>query len=155
MLAPNLGGVISSVRYGAGMTQTTETTTENSEDYLQRIGSIIRDARQHSGLTQAQLAAKLGSSQSAVNRIEKGQQNLTLETLSKIGTALDSQLVGLGTSGPSHLRVHGRTTLSGAIDVKSSKNAGVALLCASLLNTGTTVLRKVARIEEEIGRAHV
>ena len=156
MLAPNLGGVISSVRYGAGMTQTTETTTENSEDYLQRIGSIIRDARQHSGLTQAQLAAKLGSSQSAVNRIEKGQQNLTLETLSKIGTALDSQLVGLGTSGPSHLRVHGRTTLSGAIDVKSSKNAGVALLCASLLNTGTTVLRKVARIEEvnrQIGRA--
>jgi UDP-N-acetylglucosamine 1-carboxyvinyltransferase len=32
--------------------------------------------------------------------------------------------------------------------VKSSKNAGVALLCASLLNAGTTVLRKVARIEE-------
>ena len=121
--------------------------TEN-EDYLSRIGTLIRDARQHSGLTQAQLASELGTSQSAVNRIEKGQQNLTLETLSKIGSALDSELVGLGTSGPSHLRVHGETTLSGSIDVKSSKNAGVALLCASLLNTGTTVLRKVARIEE-------
>ena len=121
--------------------------TEN-EDYLARIGTLIRDARQHSGLTQAQLASQLGTSQSAVNRIEKGQQNLTLETLSKIGSALDSELVGLGSSGPSHLRVQGETTLSGAIDVKSSKNAGVALLCASLLNTGTTVLRKVARIEE-------
>src|SRR5690625_875407 len=62
--------------------------------------------------------------------------------------ALDSELVGLGSAGPSHLRVQGQTTLSGSIDVKSSKNAGVALLCASLLNTGTTVLRKVARIEE-------
>ncbi|MDX6220198.1 MAG: UDP-N-acetylglucosamine 1-carboxyvinyltransferase, partial [Frankiales bacterium] len=35
-----------------------------------------------------------------------------------------------------------------AIDVKSSKNAAVALLCASLLNDGTTTLRGVARIEE-------
>src|SRR5699024_12221612 len=41
---------------------------------------------------------------------------------------LDSELVGLGSAGPSHLRVQGQTTLSGAIDVKSSKNAGVALL---------------------------
>ena len=123
--------------------------TEN-EDYLARIGSLIRDARQHSGLTQAQLAEKLGTSQSAVNRMEKGQQNMTLEMISKIGSALDSEIVGLGTAttGPTHLRVVGETTLSGAIDVKSSRNAGVALLCASLLNSGTTVLRKVARIEE-------
>ncbi|MFC7458153.1 UDP-N-acetylglucosamine 1-carboxyvinyltransferase [Brachybacterium sp. GCM10030267] len=119
-----------------------------NETYLARIGTLIRDARQHSGLTQAELAAQLKTSQSAVNRIEKGQQNLTLETVSKIGSALDSELVGLGTSGPSHLRVQGQTTLSGSIEVKTSKNAGVALLCASLLNTGTTVLRRVARIEE-------
>ncbi|RCS78207.1 UDP-N-acetylglucosamine 1-carboxyvinyltransferase [Brachybacterium alimentarium] len=128
------------MRYGRDMTE--------NEDYLARIGTLIRDARQHSGLTQAQLATELGTSQSAVNRVEKGQQNLTLETISRIGSALDSELVGMGTSGPSHLRVEGQTTLSGSIEVKSSKNAGVALLCASLLNTGTTVLRKVARIEE-------
>ena len=118
------------------------------DDYLGRIGTLIRDARQHSGLTQAQLAAQLRTSQSAVNRIEKGQQNLTLDMLARIGSALDSEIVSVGTSGPSHLRVKGGTTLKGSIDVKSSKNAGVALLCASLLNTGTTVLRKVARIEE-------
>ena len=68
--------------------------------------------------------------------------------IARIGTALDSEIVSVGTSGPSHLRVKGGTQLSGAIDVKSSKNAGVALLCASLLNEGTTILRKVARIEE-------
>ncbi|WP_293780537.1 UDP-N-acetylglucosamine 1-carboxyvinyltransferase [uncultured Aeromicrobium sp.] len=118
------------------------------DDYLARIGTLIRDARQHSGLTQAQLATQLRTSQSAVNRIEKGQQNLTLDMIARIGSALDSEIVSVGASGPSHLRVKGGTTLRGSIDVKSSKNAGVALLCASLLNTGTTVLRKVARIEE-------
>ncbi|GAA3533216.1 UDP-N-acetylglucosamine 1-carboxyvinyltransferase [Aeromicrobium panaciterrae] len=118
------------------------------DDYLARIGVLIRDARQHSGMTQSELATELKTSQNVVSRIEKGQQNLTLDTLARIGAALDSELVTVGTSGPSHLRVVGGTTLSGSIDVKSSKNAGVALLCAALLNSGTTVLRKVARIEE-------
>lgn len=120
-------------------------------NYLSRIGAIIRDARQDSGLTQTQLATQLGTSQSAINRIEQGQQNLTLEMLARLGTALDSEILSVlptGSRGPSHLRVQGGTTLSGAIDVKSSKNAGVALLCAALLNAGTTTLRKVARIEE-------
>ncbi len=116
-------------------------------DYKGRIGNLIRDARKHRGLTQHQLADLLGTSQSAINRIEKGHQNLSLEMLARIGAALDSEIVALG-AGPTHLRVDGPTTLSGSIDVKTSKNAGVALLCASLLNKGRTTLRKVARIEE-------
>jgi UDP-N-acetylglucosamine 1-carboxyvinyltransferase len=118
-----------------------------SEDYLARIGNLIRDARKHRGWTQQQLADVLSTSQSAVNRIERGHQNLSLEMLARIGEALDSEIVSLG-AGPTHLRVSGPTTLSGSITVKSSKNAGVALLCASLLNRGRTTLRKVARIEE-------
>ncbi len=116
-------------------------------DYKGRIGNLIRDARKHRGLTQHQLAELLGTSQSAINRIEKGHQNLSLEMLARIGAALDSEIVALG-AGPTHLRIDGPTTLSGSIDVKTSKNAGVALLCASLLNKGRTTLRKVARIEE-------
>ncbi|MBA2773003.1 MAG: UDP-N-acetylglucosamine 1-carboxyvinyltransferase [Nocardioidaceae bacterium] len=119
-----------------------------TDDYLGRIGRLIRDARTHRGYTQARLATVLATSQSAVNRIERGHQNLTLEMLARIGEALDSEIVSLGAPGPMHLRVAGGTTLSGTIDVKSSKNAGVALLCASLLNKGRTTLRKVARIEE-------
>jgi UDP-N-acetylglucosamine 1-carboxyvinyltransferase len=115
--------------------------------YLNRIGNLIRDARKHRGWTQTQLADVLGTSQSAVNRIEQGHQNLTLEMLARIGEALDSEIVSLG-GGPVHLRVAGGRRLSGSIDVKSSKNAGVALLCATLLNKGRTTLRKVARIEE-------
>ena len=119
-----------------------------TDDYLSRIGNLIRDARKHRGWTQAELAEQLGTSQSAVNRIERGHQNLSLEMLARIGEALDSEIVSLGAAGPMHLRVVGGTRLSGTIDVKTSKNAGVALLCASLLNKGRTMLRRVARIEE-------
>ncbi|MGK4579256.1 helix-turn-helix domain-containing protein [Kitasatospora sp. HPMI-4] len=119
-----------------------------TDDYLMRIGKLIRDARQHRGLTQAQLGEALGTSQSAVNRIEQGKQNISLEMIARIGEALDSEIVSLGYAGPMHLRVAGGTRLSGAIDVRTSKNACVALLCASLLTTGRTTLRQVARIEE-------
>jgi UDP-N-acetylglucosamine 1-carboxyvinyltransferase len=119
-----------------------------AEDYLIRIGKLIRDARQHRGWTQTQLAEALGTSQSAVNRIERGHQNISLEMIARIGEALDSEIVSLGYAGPMHLRVVGGRRLSGGIDVKTSKNACVALLCASLLNSGRTTLRRVARIEE-------
>jgi UDP-N-acetylglucosamine 1-carboxyvinyltransferase len=119
-----------------------------TDDYLRRIGTLIRDSRQHRGWTQARLADVLGTSQSAINRIERGHQNLSLDMLARISAALDSEIVSLGTAGPMHLRVVGGRPLSGSIDVKTSKNAGIVLLCASLLNKGRTTLRKVARIEE-------
>jgi UDP-N-acetylglucosamine 1-carboxyvinyltransferase len=119
-----------------------------ADDYLVRIGKLIRTARLHKGLTQAQLAEALTTSQSAVVRMERGQQNLSLEMIARIGDALDSEIVSLGYAGPMHLRVTGGRRLTGAIDVRTSKNAGVALLCASLLTSGRTTLRRVARIEE-------
>src|SRR6478752_10291076 len=99
-------------------------------------------------MTQSDLADLLGTSQGAVTRIEQGKQNLSLDMLAKIGDALDSEFVSLGHSGPQHLRMFGGQKLSGEIDVKTSKNAAVALLCASLLNRGRTTLRNLARIEE-------
>lgn len=118
------------------------------DDYPARIGSLIRDARRHQGLSQSDLAELLGTSQSAIARIEQGKQNLSLEMLARIGTSLDSEFVSLGHSGAQHLRIVGGMKLSGAIDVKTSKNAAVALLCASLLNHGRTTFRSLARIEE-------
>lgn len=38
--------------------------------------------------------------------------------------------------------------LKGSIEMKKSKNASVAVLCASLLNKGTTTLKKIPKIEE-------
>src|SRR6478736_8057128 len=119
-----------------------------TETYLDRIGGLIRDARKHRGLTQTQLASVLGTSQSAVHRIEAGNQNLSLEMVNRIAAALDSTLISVGGTGPQHLRVQGGAKLSGSIEVRSSKNAAVALLCASLLNRGRTVIRGIAKIEE-------
>ena len=119
-----------------------------TQTYLTRIGGLIRDARRHKGMTQAELAKSLGTSQSAVARIEQGQQNLSLDMLARVGESLDSEFVSLGHSGPQHLRIVGGRKLRGSIDVKTSKNAAVALLCAALLNRGRTTLRSIARIEE-------
>ena len=68
-----------------------------------RVGALVRDARRHRGLTQAQLAERLGTSQSAVARIEQGGQNLTLELLGRLSAALESELISVGPAGPTHL----------------------------------------------------
>ena len=113
----------------------------------EQIGNLIAQIRQEKGLTQAEFARRLSTSQSAVNRIERGKQNLSLETLGRISEVLNKQIISLS-SGTVNLRIEGGHHLSGEIEVKTSKNAAVAILCASLLNKGTTRLRRVAKIEE-------
>lgn len=119
-----------------------------NEDYKIKIGALIQETRQARGLTQSQLAEALKTSQSAINRIEKGGQNISLEMLARISDVLSSEIVSLNKPGKINFRVNGGKKLSGDIEVKTSKNAAVGLLCASLLNHGTTILRRVARIEE-------
>lgn len=113
----------------------------------QQIGKLIAQIRQERGLTQAEFARRLNTSQSAVNRIEHGNQNLSVETLGRISEVLNKQIISLS-GGAVNLRIEGGQELKGEIEIKTSKNAAVAILCASLLNQGTTRLKKVARIEE-------
>lgn len=120
----------------------------NVDNYLQKIGILIAENRQRKNLTQAQLAAELGTSQSAINRIESGKQNLSLEMLARISDVLSHNIMLINKNGKTNFKVYGGHKLSGEIRVKTSKNAAVGLLCASLLNKGKTTLRKVARIEE-------
>lgn len=112
-----------------------------------KIGHLISTIRQERGLTQAEFAKRLGTSQSAVNRIEQGKQNLSLETISRISSALGRDLVKINSSSLG-FEIEGGHELSGEITMKSSKNAAVALLAASLLNKSTTYLEQVPRIEE-------
>lgn len=119
-----------------------------NDDYKVKIGNLIQETRQSRGLTQSQLADALGTSQSAINRIEKGGQNISLEMLARISDVLSSELVTLNQSGKINFRINGGKKLSGEIEIKTSKNAAVGILCASLLNHGTTIIRRVARIEE-------
>jgi len=116
--------------------------------YLDSIGKLIQETRLARGFTQAELAEALGTSQSAINRIEKGGQNISLEMIARIGEVLSSEIVRLNKSGKTNFLINGGKQLHGEIEVKTSKNAAVGLLCAALLNRGKTTLRRVARIEE-------
>jgi len=119
-----------------------------NDDYKAKIGTLIQETRQSRGLTQTQLAEALNTSQSAINRIEKGGQNISLEMLARISDVLSSELVSLNRSGKINFRINGGKKLFGEIEIKTSKNAAVGLLCASLLNHGTTTIKRVARVEE-------
>lgn len=57
-----------------------------------RMAIQIAKARGRARLTQAQLAKAVGTTQSVISRIERADQNLTLETLSKIAGALHKNL---------------------------------------------------------------
>ncbi|MDQ0921604.1 UDP-N-acetylglucosamine 1-carboxyvinyltransferase [Pseudarthrobacter sp. W1I19] len=119
-----------------------------TQETAEHVAAMLRDARSEKGWTQGQLASELGTSQSAIARMEQGKQNLSLKMIQRLETIFGRSIVNVGKPQMTHLRVEGGRTLSGAVDVNSSKNAGVALLCASLINRGTTVLRRLARIEE-------
>lgn len=116
--------------------------------YQAVIGETIEHMRTEKGWTQEELARAVGSSQSAIHRIEKGRQNISLEMVKKLSEALGNQILSINDSVSQSFRIRGGNELSGEITINTSKNAAVGLLCAALLNDGKTVLHKVARIEE-------
>ncbi|MDN5569721.1 MAG: UDP-N-acetylglucosamine 1-carboxyvinyltransferase [Propionibacteriaceae bacterium] len=111
------------------------------------VGRLIRDARLQRGLSPEQVADALDVDTVVIRDIEHGARELDMAGIARLAETLqDPALAPVGRT--MHLRVKGPTKLSGSIDVRSSKNAAVALLCASLLNKGRTVLEGIARIEE-------
>ncbi len=114
---------------------------------MQHIGTRIADVRETLGMTQTDLAKKLKTTQSAIARIESGKQNVSADMLKRIGKALGKNLITLS-PGTVNIRIQGGKTLHGTIETNTSKNGAVGLLCASLLNKGTTTLHRMPRIEE-------
>jgi transcriptional regulator with XRE-family HTH domain len=64
-----------------------------------RSGWLVREARRRGNLTQAELAARLGTTQSAVARLERGGSAPSLERLSRIARACGLELVPTLTPG--------------------------------------------------------
>src|SRR3989344_842758 len=112
-----------------------------------QIGKFIETLRERAGMTQGGLAKELKTSQSAIARMENGEQNFTTEMLAKRGRAVGRDIITLS-SGAMSFRIEGGRKLSGTVRVNTSKNSAVALLCASLLNRGKTPLRNMPKIEE-------
>jgi UDP-N-acetylglucosamine 1-carboxyvinyltransferase len=120
-------------------------TKELEKTEQQKIGFLIKELREHRFMTQEEFAKALGTSQSSVPRMEKGEQNFTTELLSKISSVLNHP-VSINNS--IDFVVEGGKKLSGSINTNFSKNGSVGLLCASLINRGSTTLHGIARIEE-------
>jgi UDP-N-acetylglucosamine 1-carboxyvinyltransferase len=112
----------------------------------EKIGVFIKELRERKGMTQGALAEALGTSQSAVARMESGKQNFTTKELVKLSDALERRIVALPES--IDFRITGGRKLSGSIATNYSKNGSVVLLCAALLNKGKTILHGISRIEE-------
>ncbi|MBL4644585.1 MAG: UDP-N-acetylglucosamine 1-carboxyvinyltransferase [Candidatus Pacebacteria bacterium] len=117
-----------------------------SADSHQKIGLFIRELRRKRGLTQKAFANALKTSQSAVARMEKGDQNLSTSQLLKISDVLHHQVVGLKRS--VDFEIEGDHKLHGTAVTNTSKNGALALMCASLLNKAPTILHGIPRIEE-------
>lgn len=116
--------------------------------YQQEIGSVVSHLRAEKGMTQTELAHALGTSQPTIYRIESGRQNVSLDMVRKLSKTLGSPILSVNTSVSQSLYIEGGKELHGEITVNTSKNAAVGLLCASLLNSGKTTLKHLARIEE-------
>ena len=112
-----------------------------------KIGQFIRSLREKKNLTQDDLASLLETSQSAVARMESGEQNFTTETLDKISVALNQSIIKLADNSI-NFRITGGRQLSGTITTNKSKNGAMGLLCASLVNKGKTTLYGIPYIEE-------
>ena len=82
------------------------------------------------GWTQGQLAAELGTSQSAVARMEQGKQNLSLKMIQRLETIFGRSIVNVGRPQMTHLRVEGGRTLSGSVDVNSAARMPASPCCA-------------------------
>ena len=56
------------------------------------VGEQVRGAREATGLSQKELAARMGTSAAALASLEAGDVGATLTTLQKVATALDLRI---------------------------------------------------------------
>jgi len=57
------------------------------------VGSAVRAARRRAGVSQAELARRVGTSQPTIARLEQGRVSPTVMSLDRIARALHTELV--------------------------------------------------------------
>jgi len=57
-----------------------------------KIGALLRQAREASGLTQEEIAEKLNTKKSAISRIENHAEDIKLSTLEKFASVLGQKI---------------------------------------------------------------
>jgi len=71
--------------------------TKFAKDFVEgyeefNIGVMVKTLRKEQGLTQEELALKLGSKKSAISRLENHAEDIKLSTLAHLATALGKQI---------------------------------------------------------------
>ena len=79
------------------VTKRKKSDPEFAENYDQglenfKIGVLLRQARENSGITQEAVAKKLNTNKSAISRIENHSEDIRLSTLRKYARALGKQI---------------------------------------------------------------
>jgi len=79
------------------ITKRKNTDKEFAEDYDKgfenfKIGVLLRQARENSGVTQEEIARKLNTKKSAISRIENHSEDIRLSTLRKYAEALGKEI---------------------------------------------------------------
>jgi len=64
---------------------------ENRRD--RELGRLVQELRVRAGLSQRELALRLGTTQPGVSRLESGTVTIRLDTLARVASALDRHLV--------------------------------------------------------------
>jgi transcriptional regulator with XRE-family HTH domain len=57
-------------------------------DLAPRVGRVVRQLREASGLSQEELAAEAGLHRTYISLVERGKRNITVDALSQIAEAL-------------------------------------------------------------------
>ncbi len=64
-------------------------------DFLRHVGTVVQEARIRKGLSQGQLALRIGMKQPDISRIEEGKKNITLFTLMRLCKVLGIKRVNI------------------------------------------------------------
>lgn len=64
---------------------------EFRKEALKELADEIKSARKRAGVSQTELAKRLNTNKSVISRVEKGDQNLTVEYIIKVAIALGRQ----------------------------------------------------------------
>ncbi len=118
------------------------------KDNVKKIGEIIKNTRNKKNLTQKELADLLNTKQSVIARMESGDQNITISELARVEKALNEKIIKISKNDTIDFEIEGGHKLKGEIEINTSKNGAVNMLCASLLNKGETILHDIPKIEE-------
>jgi transcriptional regulator with XRE-family HTH domain len=124
------------------------TNNISQDKYQKAIAQKISISRKNAGMTQKDLAEAMFTSQSAIARMEAGDQNFTTQTLSKLQEILGTNIL-IDLYNTNAIRIEGGKPLTGDVQLQGAKNSALPAIAAALLaDKGTTILKNIPDIND-------